>query len=100
VLISADTRRGDLSGRPYSLHIILAPADATALEGDRLSLARLDSAQKVGAARLAQVVGRWVLTSHEIHDLPRRALPDPTIAASVDFVISEARYAQKRQLNR
>jgi hypothetical protein len=47
--------------------------------------------------RLAQVVGRWALTAHEIHDLPRRTLPDPTIAASVDFVVSEARYAQKRQ---
>lgn len=99
VLLTADTRRGGFQTRPIALQIILAPADATALDGDVLSLARLDSPQKVGAARLAQVVGRWVLTSHEIHDLPRRILPDPTIAASVEFVVSEARYAQKRRAN-
>lgn len=83
--------------RPYTLHIDLTPAPATRLEDNHLSLAALDSSQKVGVTQLANIVGRWTLTAHEIHELPRRILPDPTIAASVEFVVSEARYAQKRR---
>jgi hypothetical protein len=32
-----------------------------------------------------------------IFDLPRQTQPDPTIAGMVDFVISEAKYTQKKQ---
>lgn len=81
----------------HTLHIVLHPAAATHLDGKTLSLASLSGTEKVGAAQLAKVAGGWALTGHEIHDLPRRILSDPTIAASVDFVLSEARYAQKRQ---
>ena len=96
VLITVD-RRDELKTRPSSLHIILTPAEATDLEGDTLFLAAPSGAQQVGVAQLTQIIGRWTLTTHEIHDLPRRILPDPTIAASVEFVLSEARYAQKRK---
>ena len=96
VLLTADNRRGDLAGRPYSLQIALSPSDSTHLEGNLLSLASVEGGQ-VGAATLSQIVGRWSLTGHEVHDLPRRTLPDPTIAATVEFVLSEARYAQKRR---
>lgn len=97
VLITADAESGALPARPGSLEISLLPGDETRLDGSRLTLSRLNSPQRVGAARLTQIVGRWTLTAHEIHDLPRRTLPDPTIAASVEFVLSEARYAQKRR---
>ena len=85
------------NNRPYSLRITMTPSDITRLEGNTLFLAGLSGAQQVGAAQLAKVIGGWRLVTHEIHDLPRRALPDPTIAAAVEFVISEARYAQKRR---
>ncbi len=100
VVISTDTGKGGLLTNAYSLQIVLTPAEETRLDGERLALARLDSAQRVGVAQLAQIVGRWTLTAHEIHELPRRILPDPTIAASVEFVVSEARYAQKRHQSR
>ncbi len=95
VAITAEADQGGLQIRPYSLEIVLAPADETRLDGSVLRLAAINGGQ-VGAARLRRIVGRWSLTSHEIHDLPRRVLPDPTISASVEFVISEARYAQQR----
>ncbi|MCC6801567.1 MAG: hypothetical protein IT319_01685 [Anaerolineae bacterium] len=79
------------------LQINLTPAETTHLDGDRLYLAGLAGSEQVGVAQLTRIIDRWALVTHEIHDLPRRALPDPTIAASVDFVLSEARYAQKRR---
>lgn len=97
VVMTVDDRRGDLAGRPYTLQISLTPADVTHLDGDRLYLAGLAGSGQVGVAQLTGIIDRWALVTHEIHDLPRRALPDPTIAASVEFVLSEARYAQKRR---
>lgn len=87
----------EATAAPYTLRIVLSASETTRLDGDTLYLAGLSSSQQVGAARLAFIVGRWSLTGHEIHELPKRILPDPTITGSVDFVISEARYAQKRQ---
>ncbi len=97
VVIAATEHEEGLETHSYSLHILMGAAETTRLEGEQLSLAGLNGSQQVGVARLTQIVGRWTLTAYEIHNLPRRTLPDPTIAASVDFVISEARYAQKRQ---
>lgn len=96
VLLTAEMGRGGIQSRPHSLQIILSPAAETRLDGDQLHLQRIEGGQ-VGAAQLANIVGRWSLTASGVHDLPRRTLPDPTIAASVDFVLAEARYAQKRQ---
>lgn len=95
VLLTASTDALENNG--YTLQINLSVAEATRMVGNRLYLAGLNGNQQVGTARLTQVLGRWTLTAHEIHELPQRTLPDPTIAGSVDFVISEARYAQKRQ---
>ncbi len=98
VLITTnDNRRGEAKPRPYSLQIVLTPADTTHLDGNTLYLAATNGSQHIGAALLTREINRWRLAAHELHDLPRRTLPDPTIAAAVDFVISEARYAQKRQ---
>jgi hypothetical protein len=97
VLITAGDGRDDLAGRPHSLQIILSPAAATRLDRDTLVLASVSGATQVGAAQLAKVIDSWTLIGQEIHALPRRILPDPTIAGSVEFVLSEARYAQKRK---
>ena len=103
VLLTADDRRGDQAnsqfapGRPHSLQIRLTPTDSTRLDGDMLSLAELSGSQQIGAAQLTRSISGWTLTAHAIHELPRRELPEPTIVASVEFVLSEARYAQKRQ---
>jgi hypothetical protein len=104
VVITADADNGKggcdakhRETRPYTLQIMVLPAESTHLDGDRLYLAALQGSHQVGVAQLTQIIGRWALTTHEVHDLPRRVLPDPTIAASVEFVLSEARYAQKRK---
>ncbi|MFN8560461.1 MAG: hypothetical protein U0703_02235 [Anaerolineae bacterium] len=89
--------RGGSGGEVFRLQIILSPAERTHLDGDRLYLAGLAGGEQVGVAQLTRIIDRWALVTHEIHELPRRALPDPTIAASVEFVLSEARYAQKRR---
>lgn len=86
-----------VAAAPYTLQIVLSASETTRLDGNTLYLAGLNGSQQVGAARLAFIVGRWTLNGHEVHELPKRTLPDPTITGSVDFVISEARYAQKRQ---
>ena len=98
VVITAEASRGDLPSRPYGLQIVLTPAAETRLDGSVLRLAAIKGGQ-VGAAQLTRIIGGWSLATHEVHDLPRRILPDPTIAASVEFVISEARYAQQRNAN-
>lgn len=96
VAITAEASRGEFQTRPHNLEIVLTPTDETRLDGSVLRLAAVAGGQ-IGAAQLTQVIGGWSLLTHEIHDLPRRILPDPTIAASVEFVISEARYAQQRK---
>src|SRR5262249_54674132 len=72
------TKSGSAGVRAYTLQISLTPAETTHLDGNILSLAGLNGSQQVGAAQLAKVIGGWRLTAHEIHDLPRRTLPDPT----------------------
>lgn len=81
---------------PTQLQIELTPADQTSVTANILRLKTVEGGQ-VGAAKLRYAGGHWSLMHSETHALPNRTLPDPTIAAIVDFVISEARYAQKKQ---
>lgn len=83
------------SGNPFSLTILMHPAEQTRLDGNTLQLARPESTQ-VGAAQVIPLLGAWKLTHTQIHPLPARIQPDPTIAGVVDFVMGEARYRQKR----
>jgi hypothetical protein len=48
---------------------------------------------QVGRVRLRA----GALEGAEVFDLPDSTEPDPTIAGVVDFVLSEARHAQKRR---
>ncbi|MBZ0296404.1 MAG: hypothetical protein K8L99_27835 [Anaerolineae bacterium] len=80
------------------LHIHLTPADRTRLEGRTLQLASVEQGQ-VGIAHIdsADGNGKLALSGHGWQPLPPRTAPDPTIAATVDFVLSEARLFQRRQ---
>ena len=73
------------------LIVRLDAAPATALEGRVLWLQNVEHGQ-VGRARLRA----GGLEAADVLALPRATEPDPTIAGVVDFIISEARYAQKR----
>jgi hypothetical protein len=48
-------------------------------------------------AQVALMVGKLTLAAHEVFDLPARTPPDPTIAATVEFVVSEARQYEKKK---
>jgi hypothetical protein len=83
---------------PGRLLVLLTPAAQTCLDGHRLSLAAVQAGQ-VGITRLESAGdhGALTLAAHTVHDLPPDTLPDPTISATVDFVLSEARLFQRRQ---
>lgn len=86
--ITADT----LDDAAYDLHIVLAPGESTRMEGRSLHLAALAAGQ-VGDV----ILGGLRIIEHSVLDLPPTTLPDPTIAATVEFVLDEARYVQRRQ---
>ncbi len=74
-----------------ALIVRLDPAPETILSGDVLQLGTVVHGQ-VGRARLRG----GELEAAEVLDLPPATEPDPTIAGVVDFIVSEARYTQKR----
>lgn len=76
------------------ISINLTPQDSTEFTEDCLSLARLEAGQ-VGVVVLSD--SPYQITHSSIHRLPKDTHPDPTIAGVVDFIISEARYYQKRK---
>jgi hypothetical protein len=75
-----------------ALIVRLDPAAETAFDGRVLRLAGVDGDQ-IGRVRLRA----GALEGAEVFDLPDSTEPDPTIAGVVDFVLSEARHAQKRR---
>lgn len=67
------------------------------LEGDRLRLP-LPPKTVIGEVSLdLGIDSAWTITAVAWHHVPAATLPDPTIAGTVDFVISEARYYQKKR---
>lgn len=84
--------------QPYrfdGLTIDLWAASASDLHEQRLSLAQVNVGE-VGVAHLSRDGGEWLLESFGVYVLTPDTLPDPTIAGLIDFIIAEARYAQKR----
>ena len=75
---------------PHDLHIVLQPAAATRLENQTLHLAAVPGGS-VGLVRL----DTQTIVEQAVLPLPATTLPDPTIAATVDFVLGEARYYQQ-----
>lgn len=92
VLVTSDSGRGGSQTLPYSLHIVLAPASETRLDGHTLSLRGV----KAGQVGMALVNEQSLLSDHAVYDLPLDALPDPTITATVDFVLNEARRLERK----
>ncbi|MEZ4669158.1 MAG: hypothetical protein R3E39_14720 [Anaerolineae bacterium] len=86
--------RGGFQTRPY-LQIELMMSAATHVDDQRLYLAEIQVGQ-VGQAVVSLAGGQPELLSATVHDLPASALPDPTIAGTVDFILSEARLFQGR----
>jgi hypothetical protein len=88
---SVRTERG-LGGEGFT--ISLTPADTTHIEGSTLYLQRV----RAGQVGMAQIAPRpLLLLGQDVFDLPTMTQPDPTIAGIVDFILSEARYTQKRR---
>ena len=77
------------------LHIMLEPAKSTRLEGKTLRLQGVSKGQ-VGEAAV-DLQDEPSLLSACIHRMPAQTPPNPSIAGAVDFVLSEARYYQRRQ---
>lgn len=82
----------------HDLHIILAPGESTVLERKTLYLATVEQGE-VGRVQVSSVDGngRLAITQQAVETLPSGTPPEPTIAATVDFVLSEARYYQGRR---
>lgn len=78
--------------RPAPLTIDLRPAGRSFLAGNVLHLEQIAHGQ-VGEVQLE--AGRLVEAA--VHHLPPGMPPDPTISGIVDFILAEARLAQKRR---
>lgn len=75
------------------LCIIASPAENNLLENRMLHLRTLDK----GEVGLVQVdMQKMTITKEEIFTMPKRLKPNASIAASVDLIEEEARFAQKR----
>lgn len=77
------------------LRICLSPANATAVQDNALYLADVRAGQ-VGRVRI-DLHPKPRITASGIHDLPPDTPPNPSLAATVEFVESEARYYQKNR---
>lgn len=78
------------------MQVVTRPAE-TAVMRDGVFYPQRLSATEVGVAQLGLFDHTPELFAHAVHPLPPSTRPDPTIAGAVDFVLSEARYVQKRQ---
>lgn len=83
------------SASPAPFTVRLDPAPVSRVQSGVLRLASV-SAGQVGEVRVEG--GR--LTESAVHYLPPGTPPDPTISGIIDFILAEARYAQKKRENR
>jgi hypothetical protein len=74
---------------PFNIN--LTPAPSTQIVSSTLHFADVRVGQ-VGTVQVSFLTGAPRLIAHAIFDLPTDTPPDPTIAATVDFVRSEARF--------
>ncbi|MBE0689069.1 MAG: hypothetical protein IH587_02980 [Anaerolineae bacterium] len=78
------------------LCIDMNPARKTGVDGQTLQLADVEQGQ-VGMATLDVSDQRFRLTAARALDVPDNVPHDPTIAGTVEFILSEARYLQRKQ---
>jgi hypothetical protein len=89
------TLNGEKSGGDSAaFQIVLAPSTSTHLEGNTLFLAPVQAGQ-VGAVHISSGYSP-VIQAHTVFDLPSATPPDPTISATVEFVLNEARLYQRK----
>lgn len=87
--VTFTARREGSQTLPFSIN--LTPAAATHITDNTLHLVNVLAGQ-VGTAQVSFLTGSAVLTAHSIFDVPPSTASDPTIAATVDFIRSEARF--------
>lgn len=82
------------------LQLDLAPAPSVQFEQGVLRLAEVQQGQ-VGMVRVGSIDGNGQLgiLGRAIFTMPPQTHPDPTIAGTVDFVLSEADFYQRRKNN-
>ncbi|MBA3870910.1 MAG: hypothetical protein H0X30_17345 [Anaerolineae bacterium] len=89
------SRRGGSQTTPSQTYppfnINLTPASVTEITSNVLQLADVQAGQ-AGTAQVSFLTGSPRLIAHGIFDLPTNTAPDPTIAATVDFIRNEARF--------
>jgi len=88
-LIFTARRGGSQAFPPFNIN--LTPSSATQITSNTLYLADVRAGQ-VGTAQVSFLTGSPRLIAHAVFDLPANTAPDPTIAATVDFIRSEARF--------
>lgn len=76
------------------LQICLSAADETRIQSNVLYLGDVRAGQ-VGLVRVDLHSAARIIASG-VHDMPSGTLPNPSLAAAVEFVESEARYLQKK----
>lgn len=91
---SVVSERGVRVNLPFSIN--LTPTASTHITANILHLADVNAGQ-VGTAQVSFITGAPRLTAHAIFDVPPTSAPDPTIAATVDFIRSEARFYSRNQ---
>ena len=92
------TGKSTLADQPPHLTICAVPGERTVLDGRVLRLRSVSTGQ-VGIVHINSADGNGTLTitGQTILDLPVQTMPDPTITATVDFVLSEARLFQNKR---
>ena len=95
--VTDETIQATLNPREQScrLQICLSPAESTRIDGNTLYLVDIP-AKHIGIIHI-DLNESPIITNQDIHELPVKTAPNPTIVASVEFVESEARYFQKKQ---
>jgi len=78
------------------LQILLQPAPETRLDNGVLSLASVQAGQ-IGVAHLTPAGHSYRLAAQAVFDLSPATPPDATISATVEFVVSEARFYQRKK---
>jgi hypothetical protein len=78
-------------GQGVRVSINLTPSSTTHIASNTLHLTDVRAGQ-IGMAQVSFLTGSPTLNAHAIFDVPTDTAPDPTIAATVDFIRSEARF--------
>lgn len=81
-----------------TLNIVLTAAEQIALEGSTLFLQAPPAPHQVWRVQVALLPAPRLLTT-ELHTLPAGIPAHPTLSAAAEFILDEAREAQRRQNN-